>query len=158
MTPAAHAACLALSGLAALASIAEAATCAVPSASYPTLAAALADPSCDPIQVAAGTYTTNLSIARDVTVNGAGSSSTTLAGWVSVNGATTDAVFNALRVDATAASTTLCGASGLDVRGGAKAGGLDLAVVGRPTSTAGCTLFADGFESGDLAPWSAQRQ
>ena len=135
---------------------AEAATCNVPSV-YPTIAAALADASCDPIQIAAGTYTGNLSIARDVTVNGAGSASTTIAGWIAVSGAATDAVLNSLRLDATAASASLCYASGLDVSGGARASGLDLIVVGKPTPTAGCGFFADGFESGDTARWSSKR-
>lgn len=135
---------------------AGAAVCNVPTV-YPTIAAALADGTCDPIQVAAGTYTTNLAIARDVTLNGAGSASTTIAGAVSVAGSTTDAVLNALRVDATTASSATCYASGLDVRGGAKASGVDLVVVGRPTPTAACGFFADGFESGDLLPWSARR-
>ena len=117
----------------------------------------VADATCDPIQLAAGAFTTSLSIARDVTLTGAGSASTSIAGWVAVTGATTDAVLNALRIDAASASSTLCNASGLEVRGGAKAGGSDLIVVGRPTPTAGCGFFADGFESGDLALWSARR-
>ena len=132
------------------------ATCQVP-AVYPTIAAALADPSCNPIQVAAGTFPGNLAITRDVTVNGAGSASTTIAGWVAVSGAATDAVLNALRVDATATSSSLCHAAGVDVRGGAQSSGLDLVVVGKPTPTAGCGFFADGFESGDTARWSSKR-
>ena len=135
----------------------SAAVCTVPSAGYPTLAAALADPTCDPVQVAGGTLPESLAIARDVTITGAGSGSTTIAGWVSVTGATTDAVLTALRIDATSASAPLCFASGLDVRGGAKASGFDLVVVGRPNPIAACVLFADGFESGDTAPWSAKR-
>ena len=134
-----------------------AAICTVPSGGYPTLAAALNDSSCDPINVAAGTLTESPAIARDVTIAGAGSGSTTIAGWVSVTGAATDAVLDALRIDATAASATICHASGLDVRGGAKASGLDLVVVGRPTPTSACAFFADGFESGDTAAWSARR-
>ena len=38
---------------------------------------------------------------------------------------------------------------GLDARGGAQAAGSDLVVVGRPTPTASCGFFSDGFESGD---------
>ena len=130
------------------------AVCTVPSGGYPTIAAALADATCDPIQIAAGSYTTNLSITRDVTLTGAGSASTTIAGWVGVSGAATDAVLNALRIDATTATSSLCYASGLDVRGGAKAGGVDLVVVGRPTPITPCSPFSDGFETGDLSAWS----
>lgn len=136
---------------------AHAAMCLVPSGGYPTIAAALADVSCDPIQIAAGSYTTSLSISRDVTLNGAGSASTTIAGWVGASGAATDAVLNSLRIDATAASSSLCYASGLDVRGGATASGLDLVVVGRPTPIAACGFFADGFEGGDTLAWSARQ-
>ena len=131
------------------------AVCNVP-AVYPTIATALADSSCDPIQVAAGTFSGNLSIVRDVTVNGAGSASTTIAGWIAVSGPATDAVINALRIDATGASASLCHASGLDARSGARASGLDLVVVGRPTPTSGCGFFADGFESGDTTRWSSR--
>ena len=134
-----------------------AAVCNVPTGSFPTIAAALANPACDPIQVAAGSFPESPAIARDVTITGAGSGSTTIAGWVSVTGAATDAVLDALRIDATAASATLCHASGLDVRGGAKASGVDLVVVGRPTPTSACAFFADGFESGDTTAWSARR-
>jgi hypothetical protein len=139
--------------LAAGASAAHAATCNVPSGSYPTIAAALGDPACDPIQITAGVYTTNLFIARDVTLNGAGSGSTTIAGWVEVSGAATDAVLNALRIDASGANSALCDASDLDVRGGARASGIDL-VVARPAPATACTLFADGFESGGSTRWS----
>ena len=82
---------------------AAAALCNVPSVGYPTLAAALADPTCDPIQAAAGTYPGNLAIARDVTITGAGSGSTTIGGWVSVRGAATDLVLHGIRIDASAA-------------------------------------------------------
>lgn len=135
----------------------RAALCNVPSVGYPTIATALADATCDPIQIAAGTYATSLAIARDVTLSGAGSASTTIAGSVQVRGAATDAVLNALRIDATTASSALCYASGLDARGGAKASGVDLVVVGRPTPTSACGFFSDGFEGGDLSPWSARR-
>ena len=135
-------------------SAARAATCNVPSGSYPTIAAALGDPACDPIQIAAGAYPTKLFIARDVTLDGAGSASTTIAGWVEVSGAATDAVINALRIDAAGASSALCDASDLDVRGGASASGSDL-VVARPAPAGACTLFADGFESGGSTRWSA---
>ena len=134
-----------------------AAICQVPSASYPTLTAALADATCDPIQIAAGTLAENVEVSRSVSLVGSGSATSTLTGWVWVRGATTELTISGLRVDATAASTGLCHASGLHVEGGAHAAGTDLVVVGRPTSTAPCGFFADGFESGDLTRWSARR-
>ncbi len=126
--------------------------CNVPSGSYPTIAAALGAPSCDPIQIAAGTYSANLFIARDVTLAGAGSSGTTIAGSVEVAGSATDVALNALRIDSTAAPR--CYASGLEVRAGARTSGVDLVVV-RAAPLASCGLFGDGFESGGSAAWSA---
>ncbi len=134
-----------------------AAICHVPSASYPTITGALADATCDPIQIAAGALTENLEVSRSVSLVGGGSATSTLSGWVWVRGATTELTISGLRVDAAAASTGLCHASGLHVEGGARAAGADLVVVGRPTSTFPCGFFSDGFESGDLTPWSARR-
>jgi len=142
----------AAAGLAAAA--AGAAICIVPSGGYPTIASAIADPSCTEIDLGAATYVENLFLSRDLTLAGAGSASTTIAGWLEVSGAATDAVLNALRVDPAGAGSALCYASGLDVRGGARTSGTDL-VVFRPAPTAACTLFADGFESGGSARWSA---
>jgi hypothetical protein len=131
-----------------------AAVCNVPSA-YPTIAAALADPGCNPIQVAAGSFPESPAVVRAVTIAGAGSASTTIAGWVSVRGAATVLVLDALRIEAAGASAALCSANGLDVRGGAKASGSDLVVAGAPAPIAACRLFADGFETGDTTVWSA---
>ncbi|QQR76027.1 MAG: hypothetical protein IPJ17_10795 [Holophagales bacterium] len=134
-----------------------AAICNVPSVGYPTIAAALDDATCDPIQLAAGTIAENVAVSRSVSVVGSGSTATTLAGWLRVRGATTVLAIGSLRIDASAATADLCHASGLDARGGAQAAGSDLVVVGRPTPTASCGFFSDGFESGDLTPWSARR-
>jgi len=50
---------------------AQAATCIVPSGSYPTIQSAVADLSCDPINVAAGLYAEQVTIGRTLTLNGA---------------------------------------------------------------------------------------
>jgi hypothetical protein len=55
-----------------------AATCAVPG-DHATIAAAIADNSCDPINVAAGTYPEALDITRSVAIHGAGAGTTTIA-------------------------------------------------------------------------------
>ena len=49
----------------------EAATCTVPSATYPTIQSAIDDSVCDTINVAPGTYNENLLIPRPLTLNGA---------------------------------------------------------------------------------------
>lgn len=59
---------------------ARAANCSVPSGSYGTIQAAIDDGACDTITIAAGTYVENLSIARTVTLVGAGSGSTIIDG------------------------------------------------------------------------------
>lgn len=58
----------------ALAPTARAVDCHVPSGSYATIQAAISEPTCDTIIVASGTFMENLSITRNVTINGAGSS------------------------------------------------------------------------------------
>jgi hypothetical protein len=63
----------------ALAQPAAAATCAVP-AGYATIAAALADPGCATIQVAAGTYYENLVVSHSLTLEGAGQGATIIDG------------------------------------------------------------------------------
>jgi hypothetical protein len=49
---------------------AAAVTCSVPSASYATINAALADSACTTIELANGTYTETLTLGRDVTIEG----------------------------------------------------------------------------------------
>ncbi len=48
-----------------------AATCSVPSAGYPTIQAAVNDPTCSIINVAPGVYLENVTVTRSVTLNGA---------------------------------------------------------------------------------------
>jgi pectin methylesterase-like acyl-CoA thioesterase len=96
---------------------AAAVTCNVPSGPYPTIAGALADPTCTTVQVAAGTYTESLQVTRDVTVQGAGSASTVVAGVLRASGPGVDVTLRTLRIDATAATTTSCAASALGAPG-----------------------------------------
>lgn len=60
-----------------------AATCAVPSLTYPTIQLAVNDPSCAVITVAPGVYNENVSVPRTVTINGA-QAGVAVAGRVSV--------------------------------------------------------------------------
>jgi len=72
---------------AAMTTAAVAAACNVPSGAYATIATALADPTCDPINVAAGTYNENLVVSRSVTIQGVGQGATT------IDGSAVDSVF-----------------------------------------------------------------
>lgn len=74
----------------ALAPSARAVDCNVPSGSYATIQAAINEPTCDTIIVAAGTYTENLVIGRSVIINGAGSASTIIDGNNTSRGITID--------------------------------------------------------------------
>lgn len=60
--------------------MAKAKRCSVPSADYPTIQSAIDDASCDTISVKAGKYEGNLVITRNLTLKGAGSSSTIIDG------------------------------------------------------------------------------
>jgi hypothetical protein len=78
------AALLTFTAAALMATPARAATCAVPSTSYPTLTDALADPTCNPINLASGTYSADgggasgFTVTRSVTIDGIRPSLTTL--------------------------------------------------------------------------------
>jgi Pectinesterase len=54
--------------------------CNVPSTAYPTIGAAVVDPACATINVAAGTYTENVIIERNVTIRGDGQATTIVDG------------------------------------------------------------------------------
>jgi hypothetical protein len=55
----------------ATAAAANAATCSVPTAGYPTIQSAVDDPTCTAINVAPGVYAENVTVPRTVTLNGA---------------------------------------------------------------------------------------
>src|SRR4030042_6607171 len=57
-----------------------AAVCNVPSVTHPTIQVAVNDGTCDPLNVAAGTYNENIAINRALTLQGAGSASTFING------------------------------------------------------------------------------
>lgn len=125
----------------AVAASGAAATCTVPSASHPDIQTAISDIGCTEIVLAAQTFTESPTIGRSLTLRGAGSSRTFLQGMLEVSAGTV--TLEGLHLAA------LGGA--LDVHSGAEVSGFNL------ISLAGSfdpPLFADGFESGDLASWS----
>lgn len=133
-------------------------TCFVPSPSQPSLGAAVRDLSCTTIQLAAGTYLENATVARDLTIVGAGSGLSIVAGAVAVSGATTDAELSRLAVDGAAVGVAGCWPSILVATGGAHLVARDdvLATNGA-TANGACRLFADDFESGGVLAWSAHQ-
>jgi len=124
---------------------AAAAMCSVPSAGYPTVQAAVDDPSCTEIVLAAQVFDESPVITRDLTLRGAGSGATAIAGHVEVSAAIVEVRELQIATPPGAATEALWAHSG------ARVSGFDLVVViGREM-----TLFADGFESGDFSAWSS---
>ena len=121
---------------------AEAVTCTVPSAPHPTIQAAIDDVGCTDIVVAAGAFQEAVTIARDVSVQGAGSSQTYVQGGAEVSAGT---------VSLTGMHLSAAGEA-LDAHSGAEVSGFDLVVV---NGTVEPPLFADGFEDGTTDAWAA---
>ena len=137
---------------------ATAALCNVPSASHPTVAAAVRDGACTTVQLGAGAWPENLEVARDLVIAGAGSGASIVAGTLAMAGAGTDVTLSGLTIDGAAASVAGCWPSALLATGGARFDSSDDVVVtnsGIPNG--GCRLFADGFESGGTLAWSLRQ-
>ena len=132
------------------------AVCPVPSVGHPTIGAAVRDPVCTTVQLAAGTFAESVEVARDLVIAGAGSAASVVAGRLLVSGATSDVTLAGLRVDTTGTGVAGCWPRALEAVGGAEgAAGPDVEV--RHTATGGppCRLFVDGFESAGTLAWSA---
>jgi hypothetical protein len=130
-------------------------TCTVPSASHPTVGAAVRDADCTLVQLAAGTFPENVAIARDLALSGTGSTWTAIEGYLTVSGAGVDLAVDALRVDGTAPGVAGCWAEVLLASGGGKlTAGADLSVLNTAVGGAACRIFDDGFESGGVLAWS----
>ncbi len=143
--------CLALVGQAA-----SAALCSVPSASHPTVGAAVRDVACTTIQLAMGDYPENLVLSRGVAIEGVSASATTLSGAVEAGGPATDASLARLSLDGTAAGVAGCWPSLLRTTGGARLTATDgVSVTNSGISSGACRIFADGFESSGVLAWSA---
>ena len=131
------------------------ATCSVPSTSHPTLGAATRDADCTLVQLAAGSFPENVTIARDLAVAGAGSAASFLQGQLAVSGAGNDVTLSGLLLDGTAAGVAGCWSEVLSSTGGATiTSGADLRVLNTAAGGTACRLFADGFESGGTLAWS----
>jgi len=136
---------------------AHSATCNVPTATHPTLAAAARDAGCTLVQLAAGSFPENVTLERDLAIAGAGSAATTLQGYFFVAGAGHDVTLDGLLVDGTAAGVAGCWTEILAAEGGATlTSGADVKVLQTATGGTACRLFADGFESGGVLTWSVR--
>jgi len=125
---------------------AKAQTCDVP-AQYPTVQAAVADPACSTVVVAAGNYAECITIDRTLTLQGAGPACTILAGPLSVEGADTELTLLSFGIDSTAPPSG-CSTAPLAVTDGATVYPADMVATNvggiQPGS---CSVYADGFEA-----------
>jgi hypothetical protein len=129
-----------------------AAVCLVPSGSHPTIQAAVDDPTCTEVVLAAQVFVESVTVDRSLQLRGARSAATTVEGRVVVEGATTQVQLGQMTVDAGAPSVAGCYGEALESSGGARVSGSDLKV--RNADGDGCLLFRDGFESGGTTAWS----
>lgn len=121
-------------------------TCNVP-VQRPTIQAAVLDPACGVVNVAAGTRTESVSVRRSVTVSGSGTATTVILGRFLVSGAGTVLDLANLTVDARS-GTTGCYAAAVVVAPGATTRPSLVAALNGAGGPGPCPLFADSFDFG----------
>ncbi len=136
-----------------LSAIAMAVVCPVPSGSHPTIQAAVDDGSCTEIVLAAQVFEVPVLIPRDLVLRGTSTSTSVIAGQVTVQGGTTQVTLEDLTVDATIQGVAGTVDTALQALGGAEV--TTDSVVVRNSAVDPRTIFVDGFESGDTSTWSA---
>ena len=117
-----------------------AATCQVPSASYPTIQSAVNDANCTELELGGQTFNEDVSIDRSLTITGAGSGSTIIDGTGSIPA-----------VDLTANTARQLSIAGLTITGG---GGSSCAGLNVSGTTHSVTL-TDVLISGNVADFQA---
>jgi nitrous oxidase accessory protein NosD len=120
-----------------------AAPCRVPSSAYPTIQAAVNDPTCATINVAAGTYVEHVTIGRDVTLRGDGQDVTV------VDGSGSGQVFVISQGTVTITGVTIQhGNAGFDSGGGILNFGAGTLTVANSTLTANTAGEGGGLFNG----------
>ena len=122
-------------------------TCNVPSASYPSIQSAVNVINCTEIVLASGNHFGAVTIGRTLTVQGAGSDTTTVLGKVTISGSETQATLKGLKI---AVGANDLPHDGLVVVGDAEVIPDDLVIASTDL------IFSDGFEWGNTAAWSAE--
>ena len=138
-----------LVGLILIASVSpgRAEVCNVPSASYPSIQSAVNVINCTEIVLASGNHFGAVTIGRTLTVQGAGSDTTTVLGKVTISGSETQATLKGLKI---AVGANDLPHDGLVVVGDAEVIPDDLVIASTDL------IFSDGFEWGNTAAWSAE--
>jgi hypothetical protein len=140
--------------LIAMATQMNAVVCAVP-ADRPTVQAAVSDPGCTEVQVAAGTYDERVVVSREVEISGAGPDVTRLSRPLHAVGAETVVTVGGFAIDVGGQ----CYPELLTVGGGAALAvdpTSEVPIRVRQRTVDPCRLFDDGFESATLHAWSAK--
>lgn len=119
----------------------SAAACTVPGV-YASIQAAVDDLSCPTVTVAAGAFTESVQVSRDLTLQGAGSASTTIDGSVSISAGTSVHLQGLLIAG--------CGQTALVSEHGGSVTTFDVIATRQAAGSCanGDPIFADGFESG----------
>ena len=126
--------------------------CMVPGG-HPTIQAAVDDPACDAIELAAEIFAESVNVPRSLTMSGAGGGGAVIAGLLRVAGAGTAAALVELAVH------NGCARGALRVEAGGQVSVSAVEIVraeGQPCPPS--EIFEDGFESGDLSAWDASVQ
>jgi hypothetical protein len=126
----------------------QAATCSVPTTTYPNIQSAVDDATCSPVVLASGTFSEEVTITRTLTLEGTSSAATIVEGRVAVTGGTVQ--LNNMRIGTATPTGTTPHTSALSSSGGAQVSGVDLVVL----KAEEVPLFADGFESSTTNAWS----
>lgn len=133
---------------------ADADTCTVPG-THATIQAAVADPTCTMIDLAAGTFQEMVTIGRDLALQGAPSFATTIEGQLVISGAGTDVQLTDLVVDTSLPGLAGCFAEAVEVQGGAVVDALRLEARNAIQGICTLPIFSSGFETGDASGWSS---
>lgn len=132
----------------------EAASCSVPG-SHGTVLAAVEDPSCTQIALAAQVYDESVAIARSLSLAGPSGAAATLRGLLRIEGAGTLVTVSALRIENGCQPEAMIveGSSEVETDGVTVVNSTDLPC---PATVPGDSdIFADDFELGDTSKWSA---
>lgn len=136
-----------------------AALCNVPSG-HASLAAAVADPACTDVVLAAGTlFEGSIVVDRNLSLQGQSSTASIVEGRIRAIGSSTELVLQKLTIDATASSVQGCFEEALSVEEGARVTTSDIVALATAAGvgpSAFCMVFTDGFESGTTSAWSGE--
>ena len=127
-------------------------SCPVPSSAHPVIQAAVDDPACSQITLAAGGYDEAVVITRGLSLNGPATAVATVRGQVVVTGAADLVSLADLELESGCPVPL-----SVERSAGVEASGLEVSrPPGEPCLPATIVLFSAGFETGDTTEWTTQ--